>query len=334
MRGLWKFLVVLPLYVQGQVNLVPNGGFEELTECPWSINQIQFASPWKNTGVDDTPDLFNVCAIPNPFPPYNNSAGVPLNATGIQQPYSGEGYCGLFTMSDPEQYPNSREYIQVKLLDSIIEKKNYVVSFHISLADRFQYALGSIGAFFSDSMISRETLQVLDVEPQIQSPIGVIYDDKENWMEVRDTFNSRFGGESWIVIGNFLADSLSQITFVDSGAGYNYDRSYYYIDDVSVIALDSVPSGLEEAGQGRNNFSVYPNPNNGRMTITYDLKEGESGELQIYTAMGELVMKRTLTMESSITEIDVLDISSGMYLLDIQINGEHRLTERLSILKE
>ena len=77
---------------------MPNGSFEELTECPWSINQITLAGPWKNTGGDDTPDLYNVCAIPNQFPPYNNSAGVPQNATGVQYPHSGEGYCGLFAM--------------------------------------------------------------------------------------------------------------------------------------------------------------------------------------------------------------------------------------------
>ncbi len=83
-----------------------------------------------------------------------------------------------------------------------------------------------------------------------------------------------------------------------------------------------------------NGFSVYPNPNNGRMMVGYTLDEGESGMLSIYTAIGELVLQRTLTMESNLMEIDVLNISSGMYLLDLQINGEHRFTERLSILKE
>lgn len=83
-----------------------------------------------------------------------------------------------------------------------------------------------------------------------------------------------------------------------------------------------------------NGFSVYPNPNNGRMMVGYSLEEGESGNLFIYTSMGELVLQRTLTIGSNQLEIDVLNISSGVYLLDVQVNGEHKLTERLNILKE
>ena len=83
-----------------------------------------------------------------------------------------------------------------------------------------------------------------------------------------------------------------------------------------------------------NGFSVYPNPNNGRMMITYGLKEGETGMLSVYTTIGELVLQRALTMESNLMEIDILNISSGIYMLDIQVNGERKFTERLSILKE
>lgn len=321
MRGLWKFLVVLPLLSQGQDNLVPNGGFENLTECPWGINQLQLASPWVNTGGDDTPDLFNVCAIPNQFPPYNNSAGVPQNAVGNQQPHSGEGYAGLFAMSDPEQYPDSREYIQVKLLDTIASHHTYLVSFHISLADRFQYALGSIGAFFSDSMISRESLQVLDVVPQIQSPTGIIYDDKENWMEVRDTFNSRFGGESWIVIGNFLPDSLSQITFVDSGAGYNYDRSYYYIDDVSVIALDTLSSIIE---MGNLQFNVYPNPT----TDAVQVKGHGLAQARLFDMSGREVLRSFLP---KIGGINISHLPLGLYLLEVTDKEGRKAVQKLVV---
>jgi OOP family OmpA-OmpF porin len=321
MKSLWKFLVVLPLLSQGQGNLIPNGGFENLTECPWGINQLQLASPWVNTGGDDTPDLFNVCAIPNQFPPYNNSAGVPQNAIGSQQPHSGEGYCGLFAMSDPEQYPDSREYIQVKLLDTIASYHDYLVSFHISLADRFQYALGSIGAFFSDSMISRESLQVLDVVPQIQSPTGIIYDDKENWMEVRDTFNSRFGGESWIVIGNFLPDSLSLITFVDSGAGYNYDRSYYYIDDVSVIALDT-PSGVVETEKLL--FRIYPNP----ATEVVQIKGEGLTRVRLLDMSGREVLRSSLL---TTTEVNIGHLSLGLYLLEVTDKEGRKAVQKLVV---
>ena len=88
------------------------------------------------------------------------------------------------------------------------------------------------------------------------------------------------------------------------------------------------------ADSEKTEFAVYPNPNNGRMMVSYGLSEGERGELSIYTVVGELILKRSLTTASNLMEIDLLDISSGIYLLNIQINGEHKLTERLSILKE
>jgi hypothetical protein len=108
-----------------------------------------------------------------------------------------------------------------------------------------------------------------------------------------------------------------------------------YLSECEQVPAPEETRWKEESVTDQNNgFSVYPNPNNGRMMVAYTLSENESGSLCIYTALGELVMKRALTMESNLMEVDVLGISSGMYLLDIQINGEYKLTERLSIVKE
>jgi hypothetical protein len=97
-----------------------------------------------------------------------------------------------------------------------------------------------------------------------------------NWMLVADTFISRFGGERYITIGNFFVDAESDTVLVNTSLPQSNGRASYYIDDISVVALDSVPSGVEEVGQGRSNFSVYPNPNNGRMMVGYELNEDES----------------------------------------------------------
>ena len=83
-----------------------------------------------------------------------------------------------------------------------------------------------------------------------------------------------------------------------------------------------------------NGFSVYPNPNNGRMMVSYNLEVGEKGVLSVYSNLGELILERALYNETNLLEIDVLNISSGIYLMNIQVNGENKLTERLSILKE
>lgn len=327
MKLSFGILVLLPLLVLGQQNLVSNGGFEEYTVCPWTIGQLELATGWINTGGGGTPDLFNECAISG------QSVGVPINTPGNQYAHSQFGYAGFYALSDVLTYPNMREYLQTELIEPLGASTTYEVILHLSLAERSKYAISGIGIHFSDTIVERENGIVLDLEPQIKSPEWTILNDKVGWVEIRDTFYSRFGGERWMIIGNFQYDSLSQITYVDSIEN-TLNRSYYYIDDVSVIALDSMPNGVEEVSDEANGFSVYPNPNNGRMMVNYHISDGETATLVIYNMIGELVFERSLNSSSNLMEIDVANISSGVYMLDIQVNGEHKLTERLSILKE
>ena len=51
---LMVFLAYSNLFAQ---NLVYNGGFEELTQCPDNPGQIEYAYPWYNPSGSD-PDFF------------------------------------------------------------------------------------------------------------------------------------------------------------------------------------------------------------------------------------------------------------------------------------
>jgi hypothetical protein len=321
-------LVLLPALVSGQENIVPNPDFEEISDCPWDISQIDLAYPWTNSGnsnAPDSPDLFNNCAL-NPY------SGVPINSMGFQNAYSGLAYSGIFTIGNFIVNPEVREYLQVELTESIYAGVRYEVVFNVSLGDEYGHAIGTIGAYFSETRVARETLFYLDVVPQIQSTEGIILDSKDGWMTVRDTFNSRYGGEKFMLIGNFFPDSLSGLTYIDEGSStYNRNRSYYYIDDVSVVALDSIPSGVGEIEKFE--LKVYPNPNDGLMTVAYQLAEGESGKLSIYTTIGILIYEHALSASDNLTEIKLNNIPSGIYLLNIEVNGERKLTERINVIR-
>lgn len=200
---------------------------------------------------------------------------------------TGFGYAGIFTYGG--QYETyGREYLQVPLTVPLQENVDYEVSFWASLADEFQYAVGSIGAYFSDTLITRtEFNSVLEVEPSVQSPNGLIMSDKEIWYHVTDTFRSRYGGEQYLLIGNFKTTDESDTLLVPTGANNRF-QSYYYIDDVSVVAIDSIPSSIEGMEVDENNFSVYPNPSNGSMMINYALEEGEEGMASVFDIQGVL----------------------------------------------
>lgn len=81
-------------------------------------------------------------------------------------------------------------------------------------------------------------------------------------------------------------------------------------------------------------FSVFPNPNNGAMTLTYTLREGERGTLNIFSVIGETVFQGELDRSQGAMNIDLGGLSSGIYLIRIDVNGIKRLSERMSILKE
>jgi hypothetical protein len=69
-----------------------------------------------------------------------------------------------------------------------------------------------------------------------------------------------------MIIGNFLSDSLSAISALDSNCSLPFSincGAYYYIDDVSVTLVDD--TSIEE--QRQREFSLFPNPNNGSFQL-------------------------------------------------------------------
>jgi hypothetical protein len=68
------------------------------------------------------------------------------------------------------------------------------------------------------------------------------------------------------------------------------------------------------------NILVYPNPTNGRITITLDSSETESLEFIIYNSLGQSV--GSFKLESSNLEINLSYLSNGIYYYHIKNKGE------------
>jgi hypothetical protein len=313
MKLLFGILVLLPLLLKGQQNLVPNGGFDESAMCPWTIGQLELATGWINSGGGGTPDMFSECAT--------QSVGVPVNTVGNQHGHSSPAYAGFYAVSDIVTYPNMREYPQTELIAPLQASTTYEVIFHLSLAERSKYAISGIGVHFSDTIIERENGLVLNLEPQIQSPEWIILNDKVNWMEVRDTFYSRFGGERWMIIGNFQLDSLSQLTYTDSVSN-SLNRSYYYIDDVSVVALGDTVSSIMEMGYLQ--FSVYPNP----ATEVVQVKGIGLAKARLLDISGREVMRSFLL---TTTEVNISHLPLGLYLLEVIDREGRKAVQKLVV---
>ena len=136
--------------VCSQINLVPNPSFEVYDTCPNDSldGSIQFAIPWFDPNIQiHSTDYFNNCNLDTA------SLNCPQNFIGYQLAHSGNGYAG-FTTGTIQPANNLREYLEVELIDSLLQGKKYCVSFFVSLGDQSQTATDGIGVFFSQNIIS------------------------------------------------------------------------------------------------------------------------------------------------------------------------------------
>lgn len=92
------------------------------------------------------------------------------------------------------------------------------------------------------------------------------------------------------------------------------------------VELESSPESYE--------FRIYPNPNNGQMTLGYTLEESEKGEVNFYNAIGQHVLTQTLKEGVNLMSVNLNNVSSGVYSVVGVVNGEIRLSEKVSILRE
>lgn len=137
-------MFALQLPTKAQVNLVPNGSFEEYDTCPDNLSQISYAKYWFSPNLS-TPDYFNSCSI-------SNASSVPTNDLGFQIAEVGNGYAGI-VIYETQTISGYQEYIEVKLNIPLDYMKKYNLSFYFSVANNSYYSTNLISAKLSKNII-------------------------------------------------------------------------------------------------------------------------------------------------------------------------------------
>jgi gliding motility-associated-like protein len=214
-------------------NLAPNPSFEFYLTCPFNYNggQPLPCVPWINP-TPGTSDYYNACDNPGPV-------GVPDNTFGYQDAHTGVAYCGFYVRTNNGNY---HEYLQAPLLSPLVAGVTYHVSFWVSPADTY-CGTYNIGAYFSASPPTYSGTNEIPATPQIESTLGYI-SDIDNWTLISGCFVAS-GGESFITIGNYFP--ITQ-TPTDPACPHPPVYSYYYIDDIEVIA--GVPADMLDIDLG------------------------------------------------------------------------------------
>jgi hypothetical protein len=225
------FCVGLFLFLKSpaQINLVPNPSFEDLTECPTSGSQLGYSISWfqpytnSNGLQQSSTDLYSSCC--------SGFCGLINNVKGSQLPRTGNSYAGISLYIGSATY---REYIEAKLNDSLIDNKSYCIKFYVSLADKCKYATSNFGVYFSNDsclhIIPPDT--AIPYSAQVLNSSSNIIVDKNNWIPIELAYTAQ-GGENFITVGGFNPNNVIAI-----GSG-TINQAYYYIDDVSVIDINT-----------------------------------------------------------------------------------------------
>jgi len=308
-------IIALSYRIFAQNNLVPNPGFENFypndTFC--NAGPVIATPPW----IDPTggsPDCFKTCCIHQP------NYLIPQNIFGYQYPNSGIGYAGL-CHNEAKLLPNFREYIQVKLSESLKANKKYLVEFFVNLSDSSCYASDDMGMYLSDTAVYHSgamDYSPLNYEPQIKNKQGNIITDKENWTLISGIYTAH-GGEQYITIGNFYDDANTDTLFV-GGAVAQGKYSYYYIDDVSVVLCEDTKmcdtTGINENSEKKTEIRIYPNPANNQLTIEFpSYSANNKTTIELFDINGKLL--NNLSIQGNKTQINLNEFPAGIYVVKV-----------------
>jgi hypothetical protein len=229
------FLFLISYLSYGQINLVPNPSFEDYTSCPSAPSQLPLAVPW-TAPTDNSVEYLNSCST-NPY------YSVPNQVLNFQEAHSGNAFIGMFLYNTPNA--NIREYAQVQLLNSLTSNQCYYVEFFTNRATGTyggKYAVNNIGCSFTDTVSDTTAIigSVLNLTPHVLEFNNSIITDTINWVKISGIYTA-VGGEQYITIGNFFNDANTDTLNMLDGT---YKGAVYFFDDVSVIPIDSIPSGM------------------------------------------------------------------------------------------
>lgn len=285
MKTIGILIGIFLLHYCSAQNLVPNYSFELFSSCPiLGPGDVVSAIPWVAPTLN-TPEYFNECS------PLSSTSSVPKNFAGYQWARTGKAYAGITTFAP--SLPNTRDYVQVQLTDSLVAGRLYCVGYYVNLSNIVQYASNGFSAYFSNTPISCSSGCFFSYTPQFNYS-GSVVSDTLNWTLIAGTFTAA-GGEKYMTIGNFNNDTNTNFSIVNSGAASQ--SAYYYIDDVYVGTCDTIkPPPVVSSLTIPNVFT----PNNDQQNDVFSISSYniQSLNCQIFNRWGVKVWELTTPLES------------------------------------
>lgn len=340
MKKWLAYIVILYSWfnTQGQVNLVPNGSFEEYDSIPdgflTDTEQLgNYINNWLSP-TNGTPDYFHLLSsnIHNSVPvsevKYRHSGAICRNSLSNE---FGDAYIGLLFSYFGTTI---NEYIQVKLLSRLRQNHKYKLIFHNAKSVCSHIDNSTVGVLFGSDSIRQyypNSWQYPNSSNFEQRYVADYYVPIEKYSSndwVQNEFNFRANGtEEWLTIGNFWQEG--QYKYL-----YNPDldttiSSYYFIDNVSLVEIPCLV-GKDTACRGEQVtfYSTFSGP----FEWWYKDELVSTDSIYTYTAEEGWYYLKTPNGEDSLyltvldEFIDITDISDTLCpgeVLEIDLPNNH-----------
>ena len=111
------------------------------------------------------------------------------------------------------------------------------------------------------------------------------------------------------------------------------NRVIDFIENCEEISNQNNDRSANSIKQLPSTVRLYPNPNNGSMTLEYSLKENETGMFNLYNITGTLICSHPLQKNNPKLFINNDELEAGIYLYDVSINNKKIKTNKMVIIK-
>lgn len=293
MKQVVTLMILLATCSVNAQSLVLNWDFEDSLQCPSGSGAfVNYVADWTKPSWGSADYFYAGCPI----------------APDDEPPHSGNAYGGIIVY-DPA---NIREYMTGHLSTPLVAGTTYNVSFWVCLHSSSMDGINELGAYFTTTNINNSNADPIILAPQVQG--STPYTSQDGWQLVSGSFVAA-GGETYVIIGSFVSDASMTFTEVQTTG---WGDVYYYVDDLCVTAQASCASdlGMDNAGHA-DLVTVYPNPGNDVVRISFTNPAQQSYTLTLYDAQGQPVQTQA-GITSAFTDIERSRLADGIYFWQLQ----------------
>lgn len=245
--SLFLLLFLLTRITLAQVNLIPNGDFEDLirtTVNPFYFGISAYMPPWREGLLPQWEDRNE--GFSARFDSSLTWRGVPNNYWGKQLAQSGDSYAGFIVYRNDTSglgalpgYNPSWVFQSNKLNRPLHINLPYYFSFYFSLAEKSGLAINKISVHFTKDSTLHDGIFALccpfpPFEPMVRADTNTIYSDTLEWTHAESVFTSD-SAALWMVVG--CLNKYNQVKFDTVNPTFDPGLAYYYFDNFELYEL-------------------------------------------------------------------------------------------------